>query len=132
MSGQLVGRAGLIQALGRMTVNQQECELLLSGMTDAELSMFLSFFGHELTVIARMAYEFQGPGVADPRLLRDLNEIQHRVFGQLMATTRGRRSNYLPVDVLVSWLLAENKADRVKQEVTYAFERALKHFRAVA
>ena len=115
-----------------MTVNQQECESLLSSMTDAELSMLLSFLGHELTIIARMAYEFPGPGVTDPRLLRDLNEIQHRVFGQLMAIACGRRSNYLPVDVLVSWLLAEDKPEHLKQEVTHAFERALKYFRAAA
>lgn len=115
-----------------MTVTPQECESFLSSMTDAELSLFLSFLGHELTIVARMAYEFQGPGVTDPRFLRDLNEIQHRVFGQLMAIARGGRSNYLPVDILVSWLLAESKPPRLKLEVNYAFERALKHFRAAA
>ena len=115
-----------------MTITPQECESLISGMTDAELSALLSFLGHELTIIARTAYEFQGPGVTDPRLLRDLNEIQHRVFGQLMAIARGRRSSYLPADTLVAWLLAEDKPARLKQEVAYAFGRALQHFRAAA
>ena len=115
-----------------MTLNQQECEVILSDMTDAELSKLLSFLGHELTIIARMAYEFQGPGVTDPRLLRDLNEIQHRVFGQLIAIACGRRSNYLPVDVLVSFLLAADKPDRLKQDVAFTFERALKHSRTAA
>ena len=115
-----------------MAITPQECESLLSGMTDGELSKLLSFLGHELTIIARTAYEFQGPGVTDPRFLRDLNEIQHRVFGQLMAIARGKRSDYLPVDILVSWLLAENKPARLKLEVAYAFERALKHFRSAA
>ena len=115
-----------------MAITPQECESLLSGMTDEELSQLLSFLGHELMIIARTAYEFQGPGVTDPRFLRDLNEIQHRVFGQLMAIGRGRRSDYLPVGVLVSWLRAENKPARLKLEVGYAFERALKNFRAAA
>ena len=115
-----------------MTISSQECESILSGMTDGELSRLLSLLGHELTVIARTAYEFQGPGVTDPRFLRDLNEIQHRVFGQLIAIARGRRADYLPVDVLVSWLLAENKPSRLKLEVSYAFDRALQHSGAAA
>lgn len=101
-------------------------------MSDRELSQLLSFLGHELTLIARTAYEFQGSGVTDPRFLRELNEIQHRVFGQLMAIGRGQRSDYLPVEVLTSWLLAENKPSRLKLEVAYAFERALQRFRAAA
>jgi hypothetical protein len=115
-----------------MTITPQECETLLSGMTDADLTRLLPLFGHELTVIARTAYEFQGPGVTDPRFLRDINEIQHRVFGQLMAIARGNRTDYLPADVLVSWLLAENKSPRLKLEVTHAFERAIQRFHAAA
>ncbi|WP_203322838.1 hypothetical protein [Pseudoxanthomonas beigongshangi] len=115
-----------------MSITPQECETLLSRMEDADMARFLPLFGHELTVIARTAYEFQGPGVTDPRFLRDINEIQHRVFGQLMAIGRSNRSSYLPVDVLASWLLAENKAPRLKLEVTHAFVRAVQRFRAAA
>jgi hypothetical protein len=115
-----------------MTIDSRECETLLSGMTNADLTHLLPLFGHELTVIARTAYEFQGPDVTDPRFLREINEIQHRVFGQLAAIARGNRTNYLPVDVLVSWLLAENKSPRLKLEVAHAFERALQRFRAAA
>ena len=115
-----------------MAITPKECESLLSGMTDGELSKLLSFLGHELTIIARTANEFQGLGVTHPRFLRELNEIQHRMFGQLMAIARDKRSDYLPVDVLVSWLLAESKPARLKLEVGYAFGRALKHFRAAA
>ena len=101
-------------------------------MEDADLARFLPLFGHELTVIARTAYEFQGPGVTDPRFLREINEIQHRIFGQLMAIGRGNRSSYLPLDVLASWLLADNKTPRLKLEVAHALGRAFQRFRAAA
>jgi hypothetical protein len=115
-----------------MNITPQECETLLSRMEDADLARFLPLFGHELTVIARTAYEFQGPGVTDPRFLREINEIQHRIFGQLMAIGRGNRSSYLPLDVLASWLLADNKTPRLKLEVAHALGRAFQRFRAAA
>ena len=98
-------------------------------MEEADLMKLLLLFGHELTVIARTAYEFKGLGVADPLFLRNINEIQHRVFGQLIAIERGD-SCYLPMDVLVSWLLADNKSSRLKFEVAHAFERAVNRFRS--
>jgi len=115
-----------------MAITAQECESIIDAMSDGELSTFLAFLGHELTIVARSAYEFQGPGVTDPRLLRDLNEIQHRVFGQLMALNGLRRSKYMPAASLVSWLLGEDRSARLRFEVEHAFGRALKHSRAAA
>ena len=47
--------------------------------------LVLATFGHNLTIAARDTYEFQAPGVRAPQRLRDTNEIQHRLFGHILA-----------------------------------------------
>ena len=110
-------------------MTQQDCEKTLRSLSVAEQSQLLSLFGHELTVLGRSSYEFQGPGVTDPRLLRDLNEIQHRVYGQLASLTRCGQPDF-PADILASWLFGEEKP-HLQQGLASAFERALESFRAV-
>ena len=111
-------------------MTQQDCEKLLSTLSAAEQSRLLALVGHELTILGRSAYEFQGPGVTDPRLLRDLNEIQHRVHGQLFSLTQRGKPDFSP-DLLASWLFAEGKP-HLQQGLSFAFERAVQRFRAAA
>ena len=91
-----------------MAMTQQECEALLSNLTAAEQSQLLPLVGHELTILGRTAYEFRGPGVTNPRLLRDLNEIQHRLLRQLASLARKNEFTF-PPDALAAWLFAEGK-----------------------
>jgi hypothetical protein len=108
----------------------QDCEKLLSTLSVAEQSRLLALVGHELTILGRFAYEFQGPGVTDPRMLRDLNEIQHRLHGQLFSLLHRQRPDFSP-DLLTSWLLAEDKP-HLQKGLALAFERAVQRFRAAA
>ncbi|HEY5047033.1 MAG TPA: hypothetical protein VII49_03310 [Rhizomicrobium sp.] len=53
---------------------------------------FLARLAHELTVCSRGTYEAGTNGVLEPEVLRDFNEIQHRVTGSLrdhLLETRG-------------------------------------------
>lgn len=89
-----------------MTLNQ--CEQFLNSLQPMQQASFLAKFGHQLTVIAREAYEYQGPGVKDPRWLRDLNEISHRLYPQIAALVAGTQPPF-PNDALIAWLTAEDK-----------------------
>lgn len=112
-----------------MKITLETSEELLSSMSDLEQSQLLAIFGHELTILGRNAYEFQGPGVTSPRLLRDINEIQHRVFGQLISLTRNRQPTFSP-DILASWLLGEGKP-HLQPSLTQTFERAITRHRDI-
>jgi hypothetical protein len=107
-----------------MAMTQQDCERILGEMSAPEQSQFLARLGHCLTVVGREAYEFQGPGVTDARLLRDLNEIHHRIYAQL-GSLAAAGSQAFPPDVLASWLAAEDKSEQLQQSCLMAFERAL-------
>jgi hypothetical protein len=107
-----------------MAMTQQDCERMLGQMSVLEQSRFLSSLGHYLTVVGREAYEFQGPGVTDARLLRDLNEIHHRIYAQL-ASLASDRGPAFPPEVLASWLAAEDRSEQLQQSCLMAFERVL-------
>lgn len=106
-----------------MPLSQKDCEILLSEMSASEQAHFLSILGHSLTVLARGAYEFQGPGVTNPRLLRDLNEIHHRIYAQMAGLIQNEKETF-PPDVLASWVTAEDKP-YLQASCIEAFERSL-------
>lgn len=109
-----------------MSMTQQDCEKLLSTLSTTEHSRLLMLVGHELTILGRSAYEFQGPGVTDPRLLRDINEIQHRVHQQLFSLAQRGESNFSPA-LLASWLFAEGRP-HLQRDLAFSFERAVERF----
>ena len=113
-----------------MELTHHDCESALSVLSDGEQARFLALFGHELTILARTAYEFQAPGVIDPRLLRDLNEIHHRIYNQLSSLARDAKPSYSP-DILASLLLAEHRT-HLRPALSQAFGRALERFGAAA
>lgn len=105
-------------------MTQQECEKILESMPLDEQARFLSRLGHLLTVVGRRAYEHLGPGVVDPRLLRDLNEIHHRIYAQLESLASGKSPAFTS-DMMASWLAAEEKPELLQQACLLAFERCL-------
>jgi hypothetical protein len=83
----------------------------------------LAAFGHNLTIAARDTYEFQAPGVRAPQRLRDINEIQHRVFGHIRALATVDERRY-PDDVLISVFL-EFGDEHVRAQSLWALRHAL-------
>ena len=64
----------------------------------------LSRFGFNLTIAARETYEVGTDQVLDPPRLREINEVQHRVFGHIGKLISNDLDRY-PDDVLISMLL---------------------------
>ncbi len=58
-------------------MNTEAIQKELDKLDSHQKSLLLLTYGHQLTIMARDAYEFQGPGVNKPRLLREANEIMH-------------------------------------------------------
>ena len=108
-----------------MTFTQQDCERALAEMSAQNLAQFLAKLGHTYTVFARDSYEFQGPGVTNPRLLRDFNEVHHRVYAQLSALLMHGEGVFLP-EVLASWLCGEGRDDAFQAVAKEAVERCLR------
>ena len=104
-------------------MTQEEIQRVLEDMPNNLQALLLSVYGHQLTIMARDAYEFQGPGVTKPRLLRDVNEINHRLFPQIRSLYSDDKT-VLPPDVLASWIAGEERPS-VKNASIQAFERAL-------
>jgi hypothetical protein len=86
----------------------------------------LAMVGHHLTIAARDAYEFQAPGVRAPQRLRDINEIQHRVYAHILALAAEDKRRY-PDDDLLS-IIFEFGDEHVRAQSLRAFEDALQRF----
>ena len=108
-----------------MALTQSDCEIVLSAMSVEEQAHFLLILGHELTVVGREADEFQGPGVTNARLLRDLNEIHHRIYSPIRSLGSKQAATF-PPDALASWVTAEGKPN-LQGACLAAFERSLAH-----
>jgi hypothetical protein len=89
---------------------------------DSQLRV-LAAFGHNLTIAARDTYEFQAPGVRAPQRLRDINEIQHRVFGHILALATVNTWRY-PDDDLIAIVL-EFGDEHVRSQSLWALQDAL-------
>ena len=104
-------------------MNETQIKEKLSTLSDSGLVELLLGYGHELTVQARAAYEFQGPGVDDPRLLRDCNEIQHRVLQAIKEVTGGSGKRF-SLSGISHWILAKENNNTIQQASMQAFTRA--------
>jgi hypothetical protein len=81
-----------------------------SALPASEQLRVLADYVHDLTVIARGTYIPQTEDIADPRRLRLLNEVQHRVTGHMRHLISGNIKRY-PDDVIVRFVLAEDDAE---------------------
>ncbi|MYN40348.1 hypothetical protein GTP55_13280 [Duganella sp. FT109W] len=112
-----------------MPLNQKDCEKVLAEMTPERQAQFLARLGHMYTVYGRDAYEFQGPGVTKPRLLRDFNEVHHRLYAQLGGLLTRGEGVFSP-EVLAIWICGEGRDEEFRVASLDAFERCLKNFNA--
>jgi hypothetical protein len=110
-----------------MDLTQSDCEEILEGMAPLEQARFLAILGHWLTVVSRGAYVVQSNEVRDPRLLRALNEIHHRIYAQIKGFL-SRRSSTFPADVMASWLAGEGEGLEVQQACLWAFKEAHRRY----
>lgn len=96
-------------------------------MAPLEQARFLAILGHWLTVVARGTYEVQSEEVRDPKTLRALNEIHHRIYAQINGLV-SRRAAKFPPDAMASWLAAEGESPELRRMSLWAFEEAHKRY----
>jgi hypothetical protein len=90
---------------------------------DTRLELLICY-GHELTVMSREAYEFQSPEVKSPKLLRDANEIHHRIYQAIRELIGGNLEGF-SASGISHWIAAVEKSEQTKNTSAQAFERAL-------
>ena len=104
-------------------MKSDEIEVVLNQLSAADRKNLLVCYGHQLTIACRDAYEFQGPGVLRPRLLRDANEIHHRVYQAVQELERGD-GGYTASEIS-HWIAAIERNDEIQRVSTRAFEWAV-------
>ena len=87
-----------------------------------EKKEFLAQLSYELTVVARGCYEVGTENLTDPRSMRRINEVQHRVSAFLWALLREDTERY-PDDVLVRIILEHPNDELLGRELTETFAR---------
>ena len=114
----------MLAALCVLEMNSDYVGKELENLNKHEKAMLLLTYGHQLTIMARDAYEFQGPGVTKPRLLRDTNEILHRIF-QAVRELEADAQNCFVLGGIAQWIACEGKSAEIREASTLAFTRAL-------
>ena len=77
-----------------------ELKAKFSALADQEQALVLAAYSHDLTMLARHGYEAGTERVADPLLLRRLNEVQHRVASAILSRLNCSKERY-PDNVLI-------------------------------
>ncbi len=91
-----------------------------------EKEEFLAHLMYELTVLARGTYEVGQEGLTNPRQMRRLNEVQHRVSAFLLALLRNDLKRY-PDDLLVKIVLEHPEDNDLERQLSDAFARLMTH-----
>jgi hypothetical protein len=90
-------------------MNIEEVMETYSKMPVADQALCLALYGYELTILARDAYEPGTDDVKNPRWLRRLNEIQHRILGHILKLFNDDRARY-PDDVFLNIVIPEENS----------------------
>ncbi len=116
----------LMRALCVKNMNSEEIDSQLKEFNSSQKIMFLLTYGHQLTIMAREAYEFQSPGVSNPRLLRDINEILHRVF-QAIKEIEANSEECFSLSGISHWIYCADRSIDIQQASIQAYKRALEY-----
>lgn len=105
-------------------MNSAEISKILLAMEDRRRLSFSISYGHGLTTMARGAYVFQSDEVANPKLLRGINEILHRVF-QAIRELETNSNNQFSTKGISHWISCEDRSNDLPEASINAFNRAL-------
>lgn len=108
-------------------MNRTEATLVFNHLSSDEQTKFLALFSHNLTVLARDSYEVGTENITKPFLIREINEIQHRVSMQIYLLLENSSERY-PDDVLMQIFLEHSENTVFEAEMIRAFEQVAKRF----
>lgn len=106
-------------------MNKNEAIEIFSDLSNNEKAGFLAQLAWELTVAARETYRVGTDDLTNPKLLRSINELQHRILSQLSAILRND-SHRFPDDVFWQIVFDNNQAmEKIITRVAVNFSPAL-------
>ena len=105
-------------------MNTDQIQSQIDSLPIETILQLLICYGHELTIMSREAYEFQSPEVKSPKLLRDANEIHHRIYQAIRELTNSDAKGF-SVSGISHWIAAIEKSVQTKNASVQAFQRAL-------
>jgi hypothetical protein len=105
-------------------MNADQVQKILNGLVVEDRLKLIISYGHELTIMCREAYEFQGSGVIIPRLLRDANEIHHRVYQAIRELAQGDEDGF-SISGIAHWISENDRSVEIQSASIQAFERAV-------
>lgn len=83
---------------------------------------FLSVYGHELTIQARIAYSTEQGNNAGADSQRGINEILHRLF---LAIQKASTNADINLSSIAYWISAKDQNKQIQSASALAFERTL-------
>jgi hypothetical protein len=104
-----------------MTV--EEAITVFSSYSAEEKKEFVAQLMHDLTVVARDGYEVGAEGLTNPRRVRKINEIQHRLSSFLRSLLRDDPRRY-PDELIVRMALEAPEDEEFARQLARAFESA--------
>lgn len=105
----------------------EEAVNFFSHLSNAEEVEFLAVFGHELTIAARDAYDVGTENIVNQPKIRRINEIQHRIFLQILSLVKRNEKCYAD-DILVRMILEHAEDKKFEADIASAFKRAADRF----
>jgi hypothetical protein len=99
-----------------------EAIAVFSSYSLKEKEEFLAGLMHELTIVARDSYEVGEDSLSNPRRVRRINEIQHRVSSVLWAMLRNDPNLY-PDELIVKIILEHPEDTSLEGQLNTAFAR---------
>jgi hypothetical protein len=111
---------------GKRMIVEQIQEKLNELVIEERLKLLICY-GHQLTIMCREAYEFQAPGVTNPRLLRDANEIHHRVYQAILELAHSENDGF-SVSGISHWISADERSEEIQNASIQAFKWALEKY----
>ncbi|MCY7376562.1 MAG: hypothetical protein LH472_11410 [Pyrinomonadaceae bacterium] len=106
-------------------MNKKEAIEIFSDLSNNEQADFLARLAWELTVAARETYEVGTDDLTNPKMMRSINEVQHRLLSQLSAMLRKDENRY-PDEVFWQIILDNNQTiEKIVARIAVKFSPAL-------
>ena len=105
----------------------EEAIAFFSALSVEEQKNFLVQLSHELTMLARDAYEIGTQDFTNPSQVRAVNEIQHRIASHLLALIKNDTNRY-PDETLVKIIIEHSQDKTFELKATSAFEQTANKF----
>jgi hypothetical protein len=103
-------------------MNETEATNFFEYLSEKEKIKCLAFLSHELTILARDTYEIGTENIENQPMMREINEIQHRISNKLISLSLGNEG-YASKDLMQMIF-----GGKLKKLVESVFSRVVRRF----